>query len=127
MNLFRDQLEGFPKGRLVPSESPDFILNVSARYKIGIELTSLHSCSADHELVSYENISACLEAKDDKLYLYRKRKLNEYWLVISVNDLSSWNRINLHNKILIWNFITEFNRIFLINTRKGRVFELNHG
>lgn len=126
IKLFREKFPGFPKGLLKPSESPDFILSITPRRKIGIELTGLHLYFPDTELLSYENIKACLEAKNEKLHLYRKRNLNEYWLIISVNDIHSWNRINIHNKLLIWVFETGFNRIFLFNTSEGKVLELNH-
>ena len=126
INLFRKNFPGFPKGLLKPSESPDFILGITPRQKIGIELTGLHPYFSDTELLSFENITACLEAKNEKLLLYQKKKLNEYWLIISVNDLHSWNRINIHNKLIIWVFKTGFNRVFLFNTIDGKVIELNH-
>lgn len=126
INLFREHFPDFPKGSLKPSESPDFILGITPRHKIGIELTSIHPHSPDTELLSHENITACLEAKNGKLRLYQRKKLNEYWLVISVNDLQSWNRINIHNKLIIWVFKTGFNRVFLFNTIDGKVLELNH-
>jgi hypothetical protein len=126
INLFREHYAAFPKGSLKPSESPDFILSISPSQNIGIELTRLHPYYSGIELLSYENITACLEAKNDKLRLYRKKKLNEYWLVISVNDLRSWNRINVHNKLMVWNFKTGFNRVFLFNTIDGKVLDLNN-
>ena len=126
INLFRENFPSFPKGSLKPSESPDFILAISPKQKIGIELTSLHPFIPDSELLSFENITACLEAKNEKLRLYKKKKLNEYWLIISVNDLHSRNRIHIHNKLIIWVFETGFNRVFLFNEINGKVFELNH-
>ena len=126
INLFREHFPDFPKGSLKPSESPDFILGITPRQKIGIELTSLHPSFSDTELLSYENITACLEAKNEKLRLYQRKKLNEYWLIISVNDLHSWNKINIHNKLIIWVFKTGFNRVFLFNIIDGKVLELNH-
>jgi hypothetical protein len=126
INLFRENFPSFPKGSLNPSESPDFILAISPKQKIGIELTSLHPFIPDSELLSFENITACLEAKNEKLRLYKKKKLNEYWLIISVNDLHSRNRIHIHNKLIIWVFETGFNRVFLFNEINGKVFELNH-
>jgi len=126
INLFRENFPNFPKGSLNPSESPDFILAISPKQKIGIELTSLHLFIPDRELLSFENIAACLEAKNEKLRLYKKKKLNEYWLIISVNDLHSRNRINIHNKLIIWVFETGFNRVFLFNEINGKVLELNH-
>jgi hypothetical protein len=126
INLFQENFPSFPKGSLNPSESPDFILAISPKQKIGIELTSLHPFIPDSELLSFENITACLEAKNEKLRLYKKKKLNEYWLIISVNDLHSRNRIHIHNKLIIWVFETGFNRVFLFNEINGKVFELNH-
>ena len=126
INLFRENFPSFPKGSLKPSESPDFILAISPKQKIGIELTSLHPFIPDSELLSFENIAACLEAKNEKLRLYKKKKLNEYWLIISVNDLHSRNRIHIHNKLIIWVFNTGFNRVFLFNEINGKVLELNH-
>jgi len=126
INLFRGKFSGFPKGLLKPSESPDFILSISPKQKIGIELTSLHPFIRDSELLSFENITACLEAKNEKLRLYKKKKLNEYWLIISVKDLHSWNKIHIHNKLIIWVFKTGFNRVFLFNEINGKVLEINH-
>ena len=126
INLFQENFPSFPKGSLKPSESPDFILAISPKQKIGIELTSLHPFIPDSELLSFENITACLEAKNEKLSLYKKKKLNEYWLIISVNDLHSRNRIHIHNKLIIWVFETGFNRLFLFNEINGKVLELNH-
>ena len=125
INLFREHFSDFPKGSLKPSESPDFILGITPRQKIGIELTSLHQYSKDTELLSYENITACLDAKNEKLRLYQRKKLNEYWLIISVDDPQSWNRINIHNKLILRIFKTGFNRVFLFNTINCKVFELN--
>ena len=126
INMFRENFPGFPKGLLKPSESPDFILAISPKQKIGIELTGLHPFSSDTDLLSYENITACLNAKNEKLRLYKKKKLNEYWLIISVNNDHSRNRINIQNKLIIWVFKTGFNRVFLFNTSDGKVFELFH-
>ena len=41
MHYFRDCHAHFPKGKLVPSESPDFILKLKTRNSVGIELTRL--------------------------------------------------------------------------------------
>lgn len=125
INLFRKHYPDFPKGKLKPSESPDFILTISPRRKIGLEITSLHPTFPETELLSYENISACLDAKNEKLNLYQKKKLNEYWLIITVNDLLSWKRIHIHNKLLIWEFETGYNHVFLLNEIDGKVLELN--
>jgi hypothetical protein len=42
VHYFRESLGTFPKGNLEPAESPDFILSLKNRQKIGIELTRLN-------------------------------------------------------------------------------------
>ena len=38
---FKDHYPDFPKGRIIKSESPDFIVRNGPKYKIGIELVQL--------------------------------------------------------------------------------------
>jgi hypothetical protein len=125
INLFREHYPDFPKGKLKPTESPDFILIIGPRRKIGLEITSLHPTVPETELLSYDNIKACLDAKNEKLSLYQKKKLNEYWLIITVNDIQSWKRIHVHNKLMIWKFETGYNHVFLLDAIDGKVLELN--
>lgn len=46
MHYFRECFPDFPKGRLVPSESPDFVLTLKSRNNLGIELTRLNPFNA---------------------------------------------------------------------------------
>lgn len=46
MNYFRECNPDFPKGRLVPSESPDFVLTLKSKNNLGIELTRLNPLNA---------------------------------------------------------------------------------
>jgi hypothetical protein len=46
MNYFRECYPGFPKGKLNPSESPDFILTLKSRNNLGVELTRLNPVNA---------------------------------------------------------------------------------
>jgi len=39
IHYFREKYKLFPKGKLVKSESPDFVLQVNRKKRIGIELT----------------------------------------------------------------------------------------
>ncbi|MDZ7741140.1 MAG: hypothetical protein U5Q03_05155 [Bacteroidota bacterium] len=47
MLLFRDALKDFPKGKLIKSEAPDFILREAHKKKTGIELTRLHGKNSE--------------------------------------------------------------------------------
>lgn len=86
---FRESFPEFPKGKLVKDESPDFRLWISTRKFIGIELTQVHQgkraepgqsilCkpfAADQVLIS-------LEAKEEKIRLYRGDYPHKLWLII---------------------------------------------
>ena len=42
MNYFRESYADFPNGKLIPSESPDFIVKMKNKHELGIELTRLN-------------------------------------------------------------------------------------
>ncbi len=127
MELFRDRYEDFPSGDLSTSESPDFILSIGPKKKFGIELTRLHQQIPGTDPFSHENISACLLRKEEKLRIYRKKKLQEYWLVLVMRDPAFGPRYNLHNKMMVWKFSSSYNRVFLFNILNGEVYTLNNG
>lgn len=124
LELFRDHYRDFPDGVLNASESPDFILSMGPKKKIGIELTRLHQQFSDPDLFSFENISACLLLKEEKLILYRRKKLQEYWLIFSVRDPAFKPRFNLSNKLMVWEFETAYDRVFIFMVMDGDIFEL---
>jgi len=125
LELFRDRYENFPKGKLIPGESPDFILSLGPKKKIGLELTRLHQHSPGKDPFSFENISACLQQKEDKLVLYRRKNLQAYWLILTIVDPAYKPRYNLYNKLIARDFSTSFDEIFLFNALSGDVFTLN--
>jgi hypothetical protein len=57
MEYFRQTYPEFPKGRLVPSESPDFILGLKARISVGIEITRLYPSDQKSILLPPEDSS----------------------------------------------------------------------
>ncbi len=55
IQYFKDCYPDFPKGKIIPSESPDFILTLKSKNSLGIELTRLNPLNArepDEEEVS---------------------------------------------------------------------------
>jgi hypothetical protein len=124
LKSFRECYIDFPKGMLNASESPDFILSLGPRKKIGLELTRLQRSHSGADPFSFENISECLKSKEEKLVLYRRKKLQEYWLILAVHDHSDNPRYNLHNKFMVWRFDTGYNRIFIFNVTNGDVYKL---
>jgi hypothetical protein len=57
MDYFRESYPDFPKGKVLPSESPDFTIGMKNRRFLGIELTRLNPGNADlpDELAIVEN------------------------------------------------------------------------
>ena len=47
LDYFRESYEDFPKGNIVPSESPDFIVSLKNHHLLGIELTRLNPGSPE--------------------------------------------------------------------------------
>lgn len=127
LELFKDCYREFPSGIINATESPDFIISQGPRKKTGIELVRLHLQASQSDPFSYENIRACLETKEIKLVLYRKKRLQEYWLILVVRDPAYRPLYNLHNKLSVWEFPTGFNRVFLFDINSGRVYRLNTG
>ncbi len=111
MDYFRDFYKDFPKGKLVKSESPDFIVNVNTKKSIGIELTRLNPKKNS----LFEKIEVTLKNKSHKLRLYQQKKFNSIWLVIHVDfiDVSKLN--NLQAKLDTQKFETEFDQVFLFD------------
>jgi len=139
MEQFRKEYDEFPKGKLRKSESPDFILWQTAKTSIGIELTKLHGPTVRKYKTHYpfkingfqapefnrENIEYTINAKNEKLHIYQQQKLNQIWLLITANLDESPVLFNLGNKLENWKFSSGFQKIFLFELKKRKVFELN--
>ncbi|WP_163709676.1 hypothetical protein [Mangrovibacterium lignilyticum] len=121
----------WPKGKLQAGESPDFILKINTRKSIGIELTELKGQDfINHTggLLNPTNIFAYLKetitAKNEKLVLYRRKKLYRIWLLIHVEQLTQNVNFNFQNKLENRLFHSDFDRVFLLEMRNERLFEL---
>lgn len=87
MEQFRNEYKEFPKGKLEKSESPDFIVKVSPKNAIGIELTKLHGPTINKFKTHYprkingytapefnlENLQFTINAKDESWLIIRRR------------------------------------------------------
>jgi hypothetical protein len=124
MESFREIFPEFPKGKLYAAESPDFILSLGPRKKIGIELVRLHLRPSRKDPYSYENLLEIIGMKEDKMGLYRKRRLEFYWLILVARDPAYQPSFSLRNKLLKWTFRTSFDRIFLYDLAGSEILEL---
>jgi len=116
MRYFREKYLQFPKGKLIKTESPDFILRVNRRKRIGIELTRLDYLLKD--VTNKNELSGLLRIliaqKEEKLPLYRKNRLSEYWLIVSSDSL----KIGLPEHLIL---NSKFDKVFLIDLFSGLI------
>jgi hypothetical protein len=136
---FRNEFKEFPKGKLQKSESPDFILRVSPKNTIGIELTKLHGPTVNKFKTHYpskingytapefnrENLEFTINAKNEKRAYYQKKSLNQLWLLITADLEERPVNYNLGNKLQTWSFLSGFQKVFLFELKARKVFELN--
>lgn len=65
IDYFRHCYPEFPKGRVVPSESPDFLVKMKSKNRLGIELTRLNPISAvpptDIEQAEFQFLEGLIE------------------------------------------------------------------
>jgi hypothetical protein len=120
MQYFREICHGFPKGKLIHSESPDFILKVNPKKSIGIELTRLDNNSDSLN----EKIEATLQNKSDKIRLYQQKKFSAIWLIIYTEFIEESKSYNIRNKLNKWEFLLEFDKVVLFDLFNKNIFEL---
>ena len=120
LQYFREKYADFPKGRLLKSESPDFILKQGRKRSIGIELTQLDIGQKNHDENWTELLEDLLLKKESKLSLYKKRILNEYWLLIAIENIGLLE-IDLCNIKVD----SGFNRVIMFDIFTGKIKELN--
>jgi hypothetical protein len=91
MELLHMQLDDFPVCRIISSESPDYILQTSRHFRIGVEITRISShrtFGIPSENSTYRftinDIQEAIDRKADKSRLYQKKRLNELWLILVV-------------------------------------------
>ncbi len=80
---FRQTLPEFPKGKLVASEAPDFILKVTHKKWIGIELTSVGNPGQKGSLNS--QIIEMVNIKNIKYRTYHSKHIAQHWLIITID------------------------------------------
>ena len=120
IQYFREIYFDFPNGKLMQSESPDFILKNSPKKLMGIELTRLNPNASSLK----EKIEATLQNKSEKIRLYQQKKLNAVWLIIHVDFIEESKSYNIQNKMNNWIFNTEFDKVFLFDLFKKSIYPL---
>ncbi|WP_423130581.1 hypothetical protein [Gaoshiqia sp. Z1-71] len=131
LNTFMKLMDDFPAGKIVPGESPDFLLKLKPRKAIGIELTELKGQDFHNHtgrLIEPGNalfhIRNTILAKEEKLHLYKKKKLWQLWLLIHLEALTPNLNFRIENKLDQLHLNSGFDRIFLIELARNRLYQL---
>lgn len=144
LQLFRKAWPAFPKGRIMKSESPDFILKTSRKNSIGIEITRIDTpTSGKHfnssetnnslgksntsaettQFITHEFVESTIERKEQKLSLYRKQKSDAYWLIITAGSFEGREKFRLSQAASAWQFDTGFDKVFLFLMPDTKIIE----
>ncbi len=120
LEYFKQNFDEFPNGKIIKSESPDFIIKENRKRTIGIELTRLDPVASS---LKYK-IEHTLQNKNSKIVLYQKMKLDEIWLIIHADSIEESKSYNIHNKIDSWKFSLKFDKAFLFDLFEKKIFVL---
>ena len=123
MQYFRKNYDDFPKGKIIKSESPDFIIRESRKRTIGIELTRLDVNAPTLK----EKIEHTLKNKSQKFGIYQSKNFNEIWLIIHADFIEESKSYNIQNKITRWKFSSEFDKVLLFILFDNVILDLNPG
>ena len=130
LDLLKKLLPEFPPGRIIQSESPDFIIQSAPRKKTGIELTRYTRSDFDFIDPAYhfkpeltkKSLIDVIQGKEDKISIYRKKRLNFYWLVILVDAFENPPSFNIHNQLESWNIDSTNDLVLLLDLGLEKVY-----
>lgn len=126
LNSFRVAYEDFPKGKVIESESPDFVIKPNRKRTIGIELIQIFPKLKERAITRktlIDNIENAILKKEEKLKLYQKKVLETYWLIITIERKipSNFNIPKILNRLKIE---SKFDQIFLFDDVGDKVYKM---
>ena len=125
VSYFLEKYGDAPSGKLVPGESPDFILRTSRKYAIGIELTAIFTRAKPMSLEVLEReLREAIAKKGEKLALYRKQRLNRYWLLVTADGLNGLDPGKVEAHVSRLELANGFHDLFLFDLFDGRIYRL---
>lgn len=128
LSLFQKSFSDFPKGKIVKTESPDFLLKINKKRIIGIELTELLLANNFDLQKVLSVIDELKRKKEGKMNLYQKMKCYQYWLMIYVDALNDniFKSLVAHFKAKPYHSV--FHKMFLFELFNKSIIELtlNH-
>jgi hypothetical protein len=131
MRYFTECCPGFPKGKLVKGESPDFQLWISTKRFIGIELTQVHQFNSDNPLQGFldhktavDQVIKSIRAKEEKALLYRSDNPYQLWLIIYADYSEPDSMQDVKKEYGVNRIVTAFNKIYLFDLDTHQVIQL---
>jgi hypothetical protein len=122
MQHFKEQYSKMPKGKLVPFESPDFLLKRSAKKWIGIELTSIGN-PGQVEQSFVKQICEIIDKKQQKAKSYNHKQVQELWLIVIADFISKMEENSL-TSIMLTNNDYDYTKIFFFDLFTNNIFSL---
>ncbi len=131
MRYFKEYCHGFPKGKLVKGESPDFQLWISPKRFVGMELTQVHQYSSEGSaqcVLTYDSairqIFESIKLKEEKIDLYRSDNPYKLWLIIFA-DYSEPHALNKVSKEYGANRIdSSYDKVYFFDLDTHQIIEL---
>lgn len=71
-----------------------------------------------------DDIKFSIHKKDEKLRIYKKQNLNEYWLLITTDKLQQQKTVNIPGLMEDSDFESRFKKVFVLELITGKVTEL---
>ena len=127
LDFVRTRLADFPKGRVIASESPDFII-VTRHFKVGIEITRWFV--PDEEPASgrtkflLSDLNNLIAQKEALLPFYRKQLLHSCHLIVSLETNNESLANHLRVKLMHTVMSSAFNRLFVTSVQFKWMLEL---
>lgn len=70
------------------------------------------------------DIEESLKKKDEKLRIYLRKNLNQYWLLITADQLRETQNFNIRNLLENHRFSSGFNKVFLFELWSAQIFRI---
>lgn len=118
LDAFASSYAGFPKCRIISTESPDFILQPNRKSRIGLEITeyfkNVDQIASQKTIFPSEELLELITAKEEKLKAYKKQLLDQIWLVVVIDQSLLNIQIRLNEAYLTSQCPNGFNAVFLM-------------
>ncbi|MFV0266809.1 MAG: hypothetical protein ACK5HT_06705 [Draconibacterium sp.] len=130
VNAIRNSIRGKKPGNLfylvIPKEKlPEGLDEILVAHHPGLEASvweRSNNLGISKNVI--HDILKSIEKKEEKLRLYKKQRLESYWLLITTDRLRGQRNYNIRNQIANQNFQSDFEGVFLFDLFRSHVFRL---